>query len=147
MSAFIVDDQVINRILSAIDYSKLSGGGAFEGIPKPYGETLLNTEPAELGQLLRDINTYAVMQRYPGSTPDDIPGPMGPDGKTPAYSYTWAPYPTIMQLYKDLSCLRYQLTEGDTPQRRLYQEIDEYYNDIAHTIVKRLPEWEKATWN
>lgn len=143
MSAFIVDDIVINRILSGIDYSKLSN----DQLPRPYGETLINTEPAELGQLLRDLNEAAVLQRYPDCTPESMPGPVDENGMTPAYEYNYEPYPKIMQLYKDVGCLVYQCSEGNIPDRPLYKQLHEYYNNLAHAIVNRLPEWEKATWN
>lgn len=146
MSAFIVDDQVINRILSGIDYAILNNNGHFEGIPKPYGETLTSTEPDQLGVMLRALNERAVLQRYPDCTPDNMPGPVDENGKTPAYEYTWEPYPPIMQLYKDIACLVYQCTEGDVIHDPLYKQLQEYYNDLAHAIVHRLDGWNKAKW-
>jgi len=143
MSAFVVDNLIINRIVAGIDYAKINN--ELNGPPRPYQEILIDSEPDQLGLALRELNEGAVKQRYPDWITSGLPGTYE-GGQLQPYRYEWTPYPPIMQLYKDLACLIYQCTEGDIPSDPLYKQLKDYYNDLAHTIIHRLPDFEKAEW-
>ena len=143
MSAFIVDNTLINRIVSAISSTML---GHSQSIPRPYSPALCETEPKVLGQKLRELNELAVKQRYPDWELNGLPGPVDEQGNTPDYRYSPVAVPTAMQLYKDLRCLLYQCSEGDIPYYQLYKELEEYKADVADRILVRLPEFERASW-
>ncbi len=145
MSAFIVDNSIINRIVSGLDYATLNNDPV-NGIPRPYGKRLIEADPHELGQALRDLNEYAVKQRYPDWITQGLPGTIDENGELVPYEYTWQPYPSIIQFYKDIGCLVYQCTEGDAVSDPLYLELQDYYNELAHTIARRLPDYDRAEW-
>jgi quinol monooxygenase YgiN len=54
--------------------------------------------------------------------------------------------PSPVQLYKAVGCLRYQCSEGEAIKHPLYAVLTELYNNIAHYIVTRTTEYEKAQW-
>lgn len=50
------------------------------------------------------------------------------------------------QLFKTLECYLYQCSEGDIPDRPLYQILDEMKSCIASDIVRNTPQYELAKW-
>jgi hypothetical protein len=56
--------------------------------------------------------------------------------------------PTLMQAYKSLGCFLYQCCEGDIPETNdLYKMFDEIENQMAHSIVRNLKEYDDAKWD
>jgi hypothetical protein len=53
----------------------------------------------------------------------------------------------LCQLHKAMCCLTYQCSEGDVPETALYHQCEAARDDLADTIVRSLPEWEKAVWD
>jgi hypothetical protein len=51
-----------------------------------------------------------------------------------------------VQLLSHLSCLRYQMSEGDVPDTTIYNQLDDLIQGIAETLVRKLPEYGKAAW-
>jgi len=47
---------------------------------------------------------------------------------------------------KSLQCWKYQCSEGDIPETKLYQFFEEVEHHLALKIVINLPEYDKATW-
>jgi hypothetical protein len=141
VSAFVVDDQTINRVLShlsADEYRALVTAAFGDG-------TLWRDRPtdADLGAALRDLNVRAVLARYPDCSleADDLPGP------SPLLPYAYAPILVgAHQALKSLHCLLYQCSEGDVPETPLYQALDGLSNRWAHEIVSKLPEYDQAVW-
>lgn len=148
MSAYIVSNEVINRILSGIESGRFNNNLSI-GIPRPsaaHCTELLNAPIEELGQELYKLNYLAVCKRYPDAGHNDLPGPYN-DGALLGYEYKPIfPGPTLQQLYKDLSCLIYQCSEGDIPDRALYKELVDYKIDLAEAFLNRSPGYNDLPW-
>lgn len=145
MSAYIVADTTINTILSH------TNADDFRGLLDAAAATFTLDEgergDADLGEAMRLLNTAAVLQRYPDCSLErgDLPGPVGADGRLPAYAY--APLlVSAVPAYKALRCLLYQCAEGTIPTTPLYQALDALSNRWAQEIVCKLPEYDRAVW-
>ena len=130
MSAYIVEQQTINRaitFLSAMEFSH---------IKEKLAEIGLDDSQQALGRAMMDINVDAVNQRYGDNTnPLVIP-----------YRF----YPQLVglvQAYKSLSCWLYQCSEGDVPEKKLYQTMQEYKSALAEQIIFTFPEYDDAEWD
>lgn len=88
----------------------------------------------ELGDELFALNADAVSQRY----------------EEPAekieYRFEWAAC-NKYQALKSLSCLLYQCSEGDVPNRALYKALEDCKSALMYEIIARLPEYESAKWD
>jgi hypothetical protein len=122
MSAFVVRNEIINRIVASIDLANYGNGM----LPVPETPILSETRPEDLGVLLREMNEDAVGQRYPDLTVDEFPGTVDDNQKLIPYQYYEVPPADKEQLFKDLSNLIYQCFEGDVPQQPLFVEIRTY---------------------
>ena len=98
MSAYVVEEETMNRILSGIPKQHLS---VLDSIP---GRTL-----TEKGRYLFRMNVDAVCQRY-----NDSPSEYA---YTAAYEFTRQTGVKLAQWVKSLSCLMYQCAEGDVPEK------------------------------
>lgn len=143
MSAFIVDDDCINRIVSHLNRNARD----FEWLLSRSGYTLSQSE--DLQRLASDLylmNCDAVDGRYgPGTSAQDDAGRAGEfqfKFSPPIYSM---PLPAVV-IYKAAKCLRYQCSEGDVPQRPLFKLLDDIIASIADDIVTKMPAYDKANW-
>jgi len=148
MSAYIVEDKTINRILAGIEYTQW---GHCDYAAFPYAvmgckrnqfyaidrDDLLS-KIAPIGHAMRSLNEDAVRARY-----DDA----DERGMIPApYVYNSEKAPSLVQLYKSLHCLLYQCSEGDVPEHPLFQALETWTQSIADKIVFNLPEFRAAEW-
>lgn len=127
MSAYVVSNRTINRIVSYLDQH----GG-------PYLEHDLDGQPrapAELGAALNALNVEAVHQRYPSDTEEDMPGLVGP--KDYAYRFELS---NKFQAYGHLICWLYQCSEGDVPSRALFRAMEHIASRMAGELVRSLAE-------
>lgn len=140
MSAFIVPQSLINRIVSFLnrhesDYRHFQH---WEGLPV---YNLADSD--DLDRLASDLymmNCDAVDQRYrKGTAAKDTDG-------LPAVQFEFVPSHDEIQVYKSMTCLRYQCSEGDVPERPLYKWLDAVANSTAHKIVAGMPSWQTAEW-
>lgn len=145
MSAYIVDDVTINRIVAGLKYAR-DYGGWNNPFPKPDNEHLLFVDPKEYGATLRAMNAEAVYQRYPDCKPDELPGPCDDNDKNPAYKFIPILPPSPVQLFKSLQCFLYQCTEGDTDKCNLYKALHEYAREIAYHTMINSKAYEAAQW-
>jgi hypothetical protein len=89
-------------------------------------------------QLLQIANVDAVNQRYGENTkPEPLIWKV-----TTAYYPSWSE----IQLLSHLTCLRYQMSEGNVPDTTIYNQLDDLIGDTAETLVRKLPEYDKAAW-
>ena len=121
MSAYIVDDETIDRSIEAIEHAE--------------GTTLLCEQCDVLGQALLDLNVRAVNERYPNEEPE----------VASVYHYTPRNKP-VMQMFKSLQCLQYQCSEGNVPEDALYKRMDKAFNHLMFEIISNLPEYREAKW-
>lgn len=131
MSAFVVGDDTMHRVVWAIHYDihEARWGYLFDTI-KINNEDDLN----KLGQMLYDMNTNAVNQRYRES--DDPP------------VYRWKPShdSSVIQNLKSMRCLSYQCCEGNVPETRLYAALEQAINTLCWKIINDLTEYKEAEW-
>ena len=129
MSAFIVNQDTINQIVTALLH------GDF-----PYTETKLEEiglagDPQQLGRAMMILNGDAVKQRY------------GDKIDTGCLPYRFRPIPVSeIQTFKSLECWLYQCTEGDVPDTKLYKIMSDFCHVYASRIIAKLPEYEFAYW-
>lgn len=130
MSAFIVTQDTINRIVTTVTLSR------FRFIEIELAELGLADHPGVLGRALLEMNVDAVNQRYGDNTnPLVLP-------------YRWSPQPVNkIQGYKSLQCWLYQCSEGNVPQQKLFQVMERFGHLLADEIISALPAYENAEWD
>lgn len=144
MSAFIVEDETINKVLAFLRNEGVRNGSgllygsagrtlAEVGCDIQDGEAL-----ARLGRDMFDLNVYAVEERY---------------GKGEAKEFRSLDFkprglmsPTPMQALKALQCWLYQCSEGDADARPLYRAMHKLETNMARAIIANLPEYHRAEW-
>lgn len=142
MSAYIVEDKCINRILSSMldnaddawlmnRLRELIGG---EGFPvfSPVNQESLTS----LGKSMLYMNAEAVSQRY------DEPKETAP-GDTYKFEHLST---TRIQAIMSLACFLYQCSEGNVPDMALFKGLEEYRRILEHYVVESLPEYKEAEW-
>jgi hypothetical protein len=143
MSAYIVDNKTINRIVSALLYSRdtRSFNGPMPAMYNKWLKEFTQDEPEEIGAALYGMNCNAVMQRYPDCSKDDLPGPIDA-----GYKYRDEPITSSVQLYKSFQCYLYQCSEGDVSELPLYKALTDFLYEIADHIITNTPEYDRAVW-
>ena len=142
MSAFIVDDEIINLPLGFF-YTETVGSGVYDEIPRRLKEAGYNigedeTEIERLAQEMFRLNCEAVNQRYGEGAAETF--------RELNFKYQFTPETSIAQAYKALECWLYQCTEGDVWESPLYELIKKIANSLAHRIAENTPEYKKARW-
>ena len=130
MSAYIVEQQTINRAITALDSQD------FAYVREELAGVGLGDSLQKLGRAMMAMNIDAVNQRYGDNTnPLVVP-------------YRYYPQPvSLVQAYKSLSCWLYQCSEGNVPEQELYQIMCRYQATLVSNIIYTLPEWEEAEWD
>lgn len=125
MSAYIVTNKTIEKILCAANWTDLSP--AILGID-------INENRLELAQSLLDLNIDAVQQRYPNIPQDKI---------TFVFSDTGLYHVSckLVVTYDSLCELLYQCSEGNVPDTKLYHALIKLKSYIADKIIRGLPEY------
>ena len=136
MSAYIVDDSTVNRILAYLMHK--------EGYVARQLVTDHSTDASlpGLGQAMRDLNVAAVSARYPDDSLDNLPGPC----PLLPYAFEEELPPNPIAAYKSLSCFLYQCAEGYVPETPLYKALEDLRARIAGDIISSLPAYETAAW-
>ena len=144
MSAYIVDNKTINRIVSALLYSLelRSLNGPLPPMYNAWLKEFSQDEPEEIGLALYGMNYNAVMQRYPDLKSDELPGPVDA-----GYKYSDEPIPSAVQIFKSLQCYMYQCSEGNVPQLPLYKALEDYRISIMEHMITNTPEYDQASWS
>ena len=139
MSAYVVNDVTINRVISFL-YMKAQGG---EYWPTRWltdqGYDMRNDEVCE--QLATDmfaLNVRAVDERYGQGEAAQF--------RPLDYAFRFAIAVNEAWAYKALRCWLYQCTEGTAPESDLYQLMDKLSRRIAANIVNHSAAYEAAPW-
>ena len=141
MSAYIVQDATINRILGA--GRTAAERGSSPGMPRM--PRALEPPPddraawAELGARMHALNVRAVQVRY-----GDDAAVMGMDND--GYVYIPQCPGEGVATSKALACFLYQCCEGNVPADPLFEALSAWQATLDHAIVCGLPEWERAPW-
>jgi hypothetical protein len=133
MSAYIVDDITINRVLAFLAFDRNA-----EWLKLRLDDAGLGHDMPALGAAMFALNVEAVRQRYDD---DNIEGFRSLD-----YEYRAELPPAIHQALKSLHCWHYQCTEGNVLTSALYRLMGDYAHDLAGRIVSELPEYRQAEW-
>lgn len=138
MSAYIVDDETINKIVSYL-YAKANGpdSTAYPGLDK-MGYNLLNPVDLErLAHLMFSLNVDAIQARYGEAEGEGFP--------LPDFKYVFTPA-TQIEVIKALECWKYQCTEGNIPKSELYKAMVQTHYLLCADYIHRLGEYEDAPW-
>ena len=140
MSAFVVTDETINRILylatvdrRGVDNLRWRGVNLL-----PLDDPACVDPLTDLGNRLRALNVAAVRTRYADGAAEMI----GSDGPRRFNAKACS----RVVAYKALQCWLYQCSEGDVPETPLFKQMDTLRNDIAADIVADLPAYSAAEW-
>ena len=144
MSAYIVDNETINDIVSFLYFDAWTNSGPTFGELakrlKSIGYDLTREECQDaLAYEMFDMNREAVIYRYDQETVDD----------TWPIEYEWqfnSQPRNMVETYKALQCWLYQCLEGDVPNHTLYKTMQKVQEDMAYMIISSLPEYKKAAW-
>jgi hypothetical protein len=138
MSAFLVNTNVMNKVVTAI----LLNLDTFDG--ESTCRTALLTTPTaaqkeagtKIGRKLFTMNRRALHARYGDCE----------HLRLPEFIFEkWADATPIQQ-FAAMRCLLYQCHEGRVRESRLYGELNNASGELAQRIVQDLPEYGKAPW-
>ena len=142
MSAFVVSDSTINAAITWLD--TVSGKNAFSHIsahmlPEAGYEVRKEIDAYErLATDMFQLNVDAVNQRYSGGAAEFRPLNF-------KYSKDYSAHNAVRAL-KLLECWQYQCSEGDVPERPLYQLMGRIIGKIALGIVHDTEAYDRAPW-
>jgi len=139
MSAFMVEDQTINRIVTWIKREVQTARYALDRLARKYNVDLTSdTWDETLANAMFQLNVDGVHARYGNGKAEQF-RPL---------NFTYKPEGDTfrVQVLKSLQCWMYQCNEGDVPQTKLYRFFEEVENYLALQIVMDLPAYDKAKW-
>ena len=158
MSAFVLTDKETNALACTFNHYAEFGGHGLErtkpqiqklisdlkiekaGSNNFHGVTFLNamqsnSSAEKIAKALYALNVGAVNCRY---------------NETDTTEYTGfknvLPCNSKHQTYKTLRCLLYQCSEGDTPEKPLFKQLESISDALAHDIVSSSKEFDQAAW-
>ena len=136
MSAHVVNDETINKIVSFLNF----GNTYWDDHTCPFREIgykipYIVEDYERLANDLFQMNVSAVKQRYSQDTQE----------------YTYKFHTTInvrpaVEVYKAAQCLCYQCSEGNVPDTSLYKALDQFRSNLAEVIIANMPEYKSAYW-
>jgi hypothetical protein len=127
MSAFMVEDTTINRVVTWLKRE----------VQRSRIDLTSDQWDEKLAQIMFQLNCDGVNARY-GE---------GEAEKFRPLNFTYKPeYASRIQVLKSLQCWLYQCREGNVPDTQLYQFFEAVAHHLALHIVMDLPEYDKAMW-
>lgn len=138
MSAYMVSDDTINKVVSFLVYAAIAHKGVARYLENE-GYPLVTPEQQEtLANKMFDLNIQGVNARYG-------------DGEAEKFRPLDFKYRLLMpcspiHVHKALACLLYQCSEGDIDETPLYKTLTQVNYLIAESIVHNLPAYELAPW-
>ncbi len=136
MSAFVVDENTINRVVSYfVDQAHANKWTELQFSEKLGLDLVTINGRRELAQRMLDLNIDAVNARYNENT------------MTYPFTYCYRDEPSMIAVLKSLSCWLYQCSEGNIPESsEFYSFMREQEHQLAMSIVQALPEYDTAVW-
>jgi hypothetical protein len=141
MSAFVVDDRTINRVVTFLYSSAVRDpASGLASYPKRIEEAAAITadteseRPSALAAQMHALNARAVNARYSERNRSD------------GYRFLTATVENKCQVLKSLLCWLYQCIEGEIPEQPLWIVLNEFSKALALDIVRELPEYHEAEW-
>jgi len=136
MSAFIVENKIINRVVAWVRRESNDHHWIREDVSKAAGLCQFDDHWEEkLGAAMFLLNCTAVAVRYGERASNHPP-------------YTWRmEWSSTVQTFKHLECWLYQCSEGDIPEtNELHKTFHELKGWLASKIVSALPAYQQAEW-
>jgi hypothetical protein len=138
MSAFIVEDETINKVIACLN-SVENGPENADWITRPLRNiAYIGKLGKTLGEAMFVLNAASVEERY---------------GEGEARSFRPLDYkfkdilpPSPIAAYKALQCFLYQSCEGECDKDELFIALEQVKAELAQYIVNRLPQYESAVW-
>jgi len=138
MSAYIVNDKTLNRILTFVNdwnfYNNTELKKRFWDLIKYDKDETPEQVLSKVGLILKELNSKAVEQRYNEKH----------DKQEFVYSFEKC---DIFQAYQHLGCLIYQMSEGNVPETDLYKLLQEIETRMGLQIANEHPKVKNAEWN
>jgi hypothetical protein len=139
MSAFMVEDQTINKVVTWLTREVSHNFPDMDWIAHKYGVDLVSEKWDEkLAHAMFQLNCDGVNARYGKDEAENF-RPLN-------FTYKREIYHSSVQVLKSLRCWMYQCSEGDVPQTKLYRFFEEVGNYLALHIIMDLPEYDEAEW-
>lgn len=145
MSAFVVDPELMDRVITGILACHPNYSGRVAITDKVGGiNTTDDDAGTKIGRKLYALNIAAVSHRYNEETDDDT--------QQMAATYTFDGLPRALSLaemadsFKAIQCLTYQCSEGEFHLTELYRDAEKAERNLAAAIVTSLPEYQRAAW-
>jgi len=139
MSAFMVEDTTINRVVTWLRREVLTSHFTLDRLAREYDIDLVSEGwDDKLARAMFQLNCDGVHARY-GEGEAEKFRPLN-------FTYKTEIYHSLVQVLKSLQCWLYQCCEGDVPDTKLYQFFQEVENHLALKIVMESPEYDKAKW-
>lgn len=139
MSAFIVNDETINKILAFMKADCKRNPHIYRPLEVMNLVWTGKDAGERWGAMMLDLNIDAVCARYSGEKADVLK-------KDREFGHNGVLPPSRIQAFKSLKCWLYQCSEGDVPETDLFKAFYEVSGNMAKHIVTRTPEFEAATW-
>ena len=139
MSAYVVEDKTINRIVTWLSREVITNLSTLDHLAQKYNVDLVGSNwDNKLASAMFQLNCDGVNARY-GEGEAQSFRPLN-------FTYKTEQYFSLVEVFKSLQCYTYQCCEGDIPETTLYQFFAEMENYLAVKIVTGLPAYDKATW-
>lgn len=141
MSAYIVDDETINKIVSYIFAKALAPDSSIQWEATKLakmGYSLISAYScSELAHKMFDMNVAAVKARYGEAEGENFP--------VPVFEYLFTPA-TQIEVIKAIKAWKYQCTEGRVHTLALYKAMVEVHSLLCIDFVEQTEEYEAAPW-
>jgi len=138
MSAFLVEDKTINRVVTYLKATRFRGDHSYT--LSQLEELGFNVEDSnfeqKLGEAMFILNIGGVSERYgnaQGFRPLD-------------YKYSYEMNTKKIQVLKSLRCFLYQCNEGENDKLDLFKVLTSLSHGLAYQIVSDMPEYDNAIW-
>lgn len=134
MSAYVVENETINRVISALitTQTNLRGPIACLGY-----DLNAQKDRQRLCHDMAALNVKAVRDHYGEDEQEDV---------SDVYRFTPEPNLNFVQPFKSLECYLYQCNEGDNDKAPLFKALEQIKVLMAYQIVRRMPAYESAKW-
>ena len=142
MSAYIVEDETINRIAGYLAMCAQDKKLWITHHLEKIGYSITNPlQCKRLAEEMFTLNCDSIEQRYGGGAAEDMSG-----GHAFVYCCEFDGS-SRTQVLKSLSCFLYQACEGDCEKSPLFQALSRIKGSLAYDILSDMPEYEKAAWS
>jgi len=145
MSAFVVSNEHINKIVNWIDFQSMHGRDEYGFTLKAFEKFISSTTAKRalachrLGRAMIALNAASVQVRYNDSVESS---------KACIEDYQYSPEMPAQPIavFKTLECFLYQSCEGNCDKSPLYAALENLKNRIACVIVENISTYKAEKW-